>query len=285
MEALLVEALARAPLEAQVERALEQKEREHGLGFGVLWLGPRFLDLRREVKTARRIPLQDVREVALELSEHQALLRVEAASRHLEVPLAEVSNPHVLATLLARQGSRGSTARVALTVKHPPPTDATAARPAKAVRRWRFSGVPPYAFVLIPGGLFFLVYGIDVTLAARDSLAWRSVPAVITSARTWETQRTGQKNQKQKVEHGAIRYQFVLDGVTHEGTRFNVDGTEAIHARRYSTGQQVIAYVPADKPWNAVLSQDTPGFSRLFILIGVSILGFALWSILGGFKG
>lgn len=286
LEALLVEVLARAPLEAQLARALDQRERQHGLAFGALWVGPRFLELRHEGRTARAVALEDVREVSLELTERQALLRAETAEGPLEVPLVELSNPHVLATLLIRHRSRGSTARVPVVVKPPAPTPAPAPQPpprrrapSRAKTRVARGSPGPLPFMAMLGGAGLLGLGLTPMLEAVASQEWQAVPAVITSTRTWKTQ-IGPK--KKTVEHGAIRFSFVFNGVEREGDRYDHFGTDERQARSLEVGQRVTAYVPADRPWLAVLERDIPTGSYLLTFFGALITGsgllmFFLW--------
>jgi len=283
LEALLVEVLARAPLEAQLARALDQKEREHGLDFGAVWLGPRTLKLR---ELARVVPLEAVRGVALD----GAGLRVELAGEGpLEVPLTRLRDPHVLATLLVRQGSRGSTARVPLTVHSPPPTDATPPRvppPARSGPSFREQAnsvpVPLLVFIFL-GGVCFIVLGWGEQKRASGSDTWREVPAEITWSNTWEETR-GFGRDRKTVEYGQIRFRFVLDGVEHTGMRYGHGGTDAYHTRRLRVGQQVTAYVPPDKPQDAVLDRDAPGDGPLALMVGLLFMGFPAWACLEGVR-
>jgi hypothetical protein len=270
LEALLVEVLARAPLEAQLARALDRREREHGVDFGAVWVGPRTFELR---KMARTVPLEDVRGVGL----GGAGLRVQLTGGDmLDVPLTELHDPHVLATLLFRLGSRGSTARLPFTVESPLPTDATPAPPVRVSWAKLLVNIPFSTVIIFLGGAVFFGGGISLRLEARDSARWRAVPAEITLASTWK-EPSGYGAKRHMVDRAAVRYRFVLDGVEHVGSEYGLAGTDAGRVRWLRVGQQVTAYVPPDDPGGAVLNRSEPSESRMAIFGGLLFMGFALW--------
>ncbi|MFP2907438.1 hypothetical protein ACLESD_20790 [Pyxidicoccus sp. 3LFB2] len=124
LEELLKELLSRLPTEAQLARVLEKKEREHGLDFGAVWLGPHGLELREGAKPVRSIALRDVDAVALDLGDRRTVLRMESGTETLKVPIARLREPHVLAALLVRNGTQGRDApRRPLAVLPPPPEE------------------------------------------------------------------------------------------------------------------------------------------------------------------
>jgi hypothetical protein len=205
------------------------------------------------------------------------VLRVGDGKVVLTVPLATLHEPHLLAALLIRHGSRGRDAPTTpLTVKHPPRAEA---RPP-GHQRWTLGTV----FLLLLGVVMlfgsFGWGGMAVALVmqryeAHASHDWRPVPAEITSSRTWTTSKMVSRNtgrysapryERQVNEHGAIRFRFVFDGVEYEGTRYEVSGTPAEQAARLMVGQQVTAYVPPEAPGDAVLRRGTWSSRLSFVL-------------------
>lgn len=282
LESLVEEVFSRVPLESHLKRALDQKEREHGLDFGAVWLGPHGLEPRNGAKTGSTVALRDVREVALDFTDRRTVLRVGDGKAVLTVPLATLRDPHLLAALLIRHGSRGrDTPRMTLTVKHPPRANE---RPP-GLRRWTLGTVFQLGLGLLVLFSAFALGAMAVGMImqryeAHASHHWRPVPAEITSSRTWTTHervseyrgRYSAPRYKTRVdEHGAIQFRFVLDGVEYEGTRYEVGGTRAEQAARFRVGQQVTAYVPPDAPGQAVLQRGTSS-SRLGFVLQVFFL-------------
>jgi hypothetical protein len=186
----------------------------------------------------------------------------------------------LLVEVLARaplEAQLDGTARVPLDVRRPAPTQAPPRQPAP--RRWTKEGVNPLPFMMMLGGAGPLLLGLGVMREAVASREWQAVPAVVTLAQTWKAP-TGPN--KKMVEHGSIRFRFVVNGVEREGDQFDHFGTDANQVERLKVGQQVTAYVPADNPGRAVLDRDIPAGSYLLIFFGGLLTGpGALWVLWG----
>ena len=299
LDALVAEVLSRTPVDAELERALDRKEREHGLDFGAMGLGPHGVTLR-EGRKGDSWPLRDVREVSLDLRVHRSMLCVVVGEKVLQVPLAELRDPHVLAALLIRQGASGRQAP-AIPFRLTPPPGAEPGQPGS----WRLRGGAAVGQIAL--GLFMLCGGLVLSAMAihlvgerheaKTSHDWRPVPAEITESRTWTTREsvssyTGRysppKITYRKVKHGALKFRFTLDGAEYVGTRFNVTGTPAEQAERFVVGQQVTAYVPPGDPTGAVLGRGSTYSTLEFILMTVVVAVLAAISLLfavGCFQG
>ncbi len=253
---LLKEVFTRAPLKAPLQRALDRKEREHGLDFGPLWLGPHALELRKEGKPQRTVALRDVHDVVLKLSD-RPLFRVGEGPDALQVRLTDVRDPHVLAALLLRQGASRHEAPRLPRIEGPPPPEAMT---REAAITGVVLGLMCIGAGIGTGGIpawHFIEKEWRITQADRDY--WRPVPAEITASRTWQVPDT-------EFRQGALTFRFVVDGTEHEGTRFSPAGTRAEEAERFQPGQQVTAYVPRGQPEQAVLYRSN-GDSRLFFAL------------------
>lgn len=265
---LLKEVFTRAPLEAPLQRALDRMEREHGLDFGALWLGPHALEFRRKGKPQRTVALRDVHDVVLKLSD-RPIFRVGEGPDALEVRLTDLRDPHVLAALLLRQGMPRNEAPRLPRIEGPPPPEAmTRAASINGV----VVGILCIGAGIVAGGVqaWHLIEN-EWRVALADRAYWRPVPAEITASRTWQAPDTD-------FLQGAVTFRFVLDGTAYEGTRFSPAGTRAEEAERFQPGQQVTAYVPRGEPEQAVLSRSL-GDSRLFFALNM-LLPLALLSFL-----
>lgn len=270
LEALLVEAMARAPLDAQLARARDQRERGHGLDFGALWLGPRTLDVRTGGASMRRMDLGDVLAVALELSEDQAMFRVaEVGKEAVLVPVSQLRDPQLLAALLTPWST---TQAVPIFMQHPPPTEAT-----PELGRWRgLVSAPLVGGIGLLTGVAFLGSGIHLARKGWDSLDWQPVPAEIVSARVWRPP-TPPSNKRPPLE-GEVTFRFVYEGTSYTGRRFDVSGTTADEAEDFKPGQQVTAWVSPVHPEDAVLDKGIPLFLFLLLMgMGLMLLVCSLW--------
>jgi hypothetical protein len=136
-----------------------------------------------------------------------------------------------------------------------------------------FRRIFPWPFIL--GGAFALFYGIRGVIRGKASFSWPTIRGVIQESSIEHKVSFDSHGGGAGTYHAKLRYAFVLEGVTHSGSRVaygDFGSSDPSHAQnivnRYPVGKEVtVHYMPGD-PDESVLEPGTNFGTWIVPLIG-----------------